>query len=341
MAKVIVFSAARQSAVENLQRTVFDGVDVKLLRESRMFDELRARAEEGRVRVWGIQPGGRGYKFTSWARLDPPAVAFFYTDGGIRYVATLWAKEPPDNEGFQGNPTLAQAVWGDPAYELIGYLEDLTPVGVAADDLKVALGYDLGYRFQESVVPDENVQEAIVAEFGTADAFRDSVIGRVGTPPLDELPAALPADSLGEEYRPEGESDASARSDVYRVDPDIIDRGTQAHIDTQELLAAHLRSTGLIPKSWTRGEPPYDLAWEDGDSFFIAEVKSLTRLNEERQLRLALGQVLRYAHQLGYKNKPVRKVIVAERAPSDTTWSELCASHDVKLVWPDSFGELA
>jgi hypothetical protein len=84
-----------------------------------------------------------------------------------------------------------------------------TPVDVAADALKVALGYELGYRFRESVVPDENIQEAILAEYGTAEAFRDAaVIGHAGTPPLDDLPdGALPADAIGGEYRPEDEPD--------------------------------------------------------------------------------------------------------------------------------------
>jgi hypothetical protein len=342
MAKVIVFSAARPSAVENLQRTVVEGVNVDLLRESRMIAELQRRADDGKVRVWGIQPGARDYKLTSWARLDSPVVAFFYTDGGVRYVATMWAKEPPDADGSQGNPALSQAIWDDPEFELIGYVEDFTPVDVAAEDLAVALGYEPAYRFRESVVPNESIQDAIIAEFGTAVAFRDAVIGHVGTPPLDEVPTgALPADSMGAEYRPEDENAASERSDVFRVDPDKIDRGTRAHRRTQELLADHLRSEGLTPRSWTRGEPLYDVAWEDGDSFFVAEIKSLTPLNEERQLRLALGQILRYAHQLRYKSKPVQKVIAVERAPTKPEWSELCASLDVKLVWPDSFGELA
>jgi hypothetical protein len=45
-------------------------------------------------------------------------------------------------------------------------------------------------------------------------------------------------------------------------------------------------------------EPQYDLAWLAGDTLYVAEVKSLTAANEERQLRLGLGQVLRYTHLL-------------------------------------------
>jgi hypothetical protein len=114
-----------------------------------------------------------------------------------------------------------------------------------------------------------------------------------------------------------------------------------AHKKTQALLAAHLEDRGLIPRSWSFLEPFYDLAWEDGDFFFVAEIKSLTRQNEERQLRLALGQILRYARQLAYKDKPIQKIIAVERRPTDTTWIELCAGYGVTLVWPETFTDVA
>ena len=34
----------------------------------------------------------------------------------------------------------------------------------------------------------------------------------------------------------------------------------------------------------------FDIAWDDDDDIVVAEVKSLTTRNEEKQLRLALGQ---------------------------------------------------
>ena len=53
---------------------------------------------------------------------------------------------------------------------------------------------------------------------------------------------------------------------------------------------------------------------------FVAEVKSTMR-NEEKQLRLDLGQVLRYANLLD-PNRGVVPVLVAERQSSDRTWEE-------------------
>jgi hypothetical protein len=54
-----------------------------------------------------------------------------------------------------------------------------------------------------------------------------------------------------------------------------------------------------------------------------------------------VGQFLRYGQQLTYKERPVRRIIAVEREPTDTTWIELCARYDVKLVWPEAFGDLA
>ena len=55
------------------------------------------------------------------------------------------------------------------------------------------------------------------------------------------------------------------------------------------------RSTLLSP----RGRLSFDIAWEDEGTVFVAEVKSLTTENEEKQLRSGLGQVLGHAHQIG------------------------------------------
>jgi len=70
----------------------------------------------------------------------------------------------------------------------------------------------------------------------------------------------------------------------------------------------------------------------------VAEVKSLTAANEEKQLRLGLGQVLRYAHQLDRQAGTV-PVLVVERIPRDSSWERLCEKLGVVLVWPDVFAE--
>jgi len=65
----------------------------------------------------------------------------------------------------------------------------------------------------------------------------------------------------------------------------------------------------------------------------VAEVKSITPANEERQLRLGLGQVLRYRQVLTTRGS-VRPILAIERAPQDVSWSTLCSELGVRLVWP-------
>lgn len=95
MGKIVLFSAANPRAEINLQSSVVEGVGLAVLASSRMFAALQQRQANGRIHVWGIQPGARGQKIASWRRVDPPAVGFFYTPGGFTVAANLWAKEPP------------------------------------------------------------------------------------------------------------------------------------------------------------------------------------------------------------------------------------------------------
>jgi hypothetical protein len=70
----------------------------------------------------------------------------------------------------------------------------------------------------------------------------------------------------------------------------------------------------------------------------VAEVKSLTDANEEKQLRLGLGQVLRYRN-LMRSGGVVRAVLALERKPTNDSWLGLFEMLDVIAVWP-TFGTL-
>jgi hypothetical protein len=138
------------------------------------------------------------------------------------------------------------------------------------------------------------------------------------------LPPDGPRRSLGRPYSTIGRLASSAARDPFEVDPDKVDRGNQAHASTQDALADFLRNHGIEPRSPAIDEPEFDLAWEHSRAVFVAEVKSITEANEEQQLRLGLGQVLRYRQSLARGGRKVVAVLVAERAPIDRTWTELC-----------------
>ena len=141
---------------------------------------------------------------------------------------------------------------------------------------------------------------------------------------------------IGSEYR-QADADASvAQRDPFATDPALVERGLRGHAKTQNELADFLRAGGIEPLSPAVGEPNFDLAWTIDAETWVAEVKSLTDANEEKQLRLGLGQVLRYRHLLQARGK-VRAVLVTEREPTDRSWHALCAEHGVVLAWPGAW----
>ena len=144
---------------------------------------------------------------------------------------------------------------------------------------------------------------------------------------------------LGAPYRRADEEAAVAKRDPFEVDPDLVDRGVRGHATTQNALADLLQSLGVEPRKPSPSEPFFDLAWEREGAVSVAEVKSLTDANEERQLRLGLGQVLRYQHVLRQSYPVVKAVLAVERQPSDMSWDDLCREAGVLLVWPDNMAQ--
>lgn len=135
-------------------------------------------------------------------------------------------------------------------------------------------------------------------------------------------------------YRRANEDAAIPERDPFPVDPAVVERGVRGHARTQNQLADHVEALGFLPERPDPDDPKYDLLWRDGETVYVAEVKSLTEANEERQLRLGLGQLLRYRHGLGRAGATVQAMLVCEREPTDRSWHELCSGLGVELVWP-------
>lgn len=147
----------------------------------------------------------------------------------------------------------------------------------------------------------------------------------------------------GREYRAPTRQELDSKQTVFEIDPKRRTRGIRAHMDTQDKLKNAILSAGLEPRSPepVPVDPQFDVAWRQGDTVFVAEVKSVTEENEERQLRLGLGQVLSYAHLLGWPGvENVKPVLAVERRPAAEHWDALCKKHDVILTWPEEFGGL-
>lgn len=152
------------------------------------------------------------------------------------------------------------------------------------------------------------------------------------TPPLTH--------GFGTTYRevPEQASESASETEIWAIDPSARERGSQVHRATQNALARFLQERGLQPRSPAFYEPPFDLGWEHQGFRFVAEVKSTTPGNAERQLRLGLGQILRYRHLMQDSHR-VRAVLVTS-SPPPAGWEALCESLGVALVWPETFSVL-
>jgi hypothetical protein len=184
-----------------------------------------------------------------------------------------------------------------------------------------------GLRFRRVWTPAE------AAELGSAlaETIRsqfDAVFAAAHEPALR---SASP--SLGAPYRQAQVTDLPASRDPFSVDPELVERGLRGHTDTQNELASVLRHAGIEPRSCRPPEPNFDLAWRKNETVYVAEVKSITADNEEVQLRLGLGQVLRYRQHLSaLGHDRVVAVLVPERRPSDPSWRELCQDLGVVLL---------
>lgn len=125
---------------------------------------------------------------------------------------------------------------------------------------------------------------------------------------------------------------------VFPHNPDLIDRGTIAHMDIQDLLSDFVHSHGLVPLRPLSSDPQFDLAWRDSSSVVVCEVKSLTAENEVSQLRLGLGQVLSYIYKLNWPDaQEIRGVLAVEREPVDGDWIDICGDNGVTLTWAPDF----
>lgn len=146
--------------------------------------------------------------------------------------------------------------------------------------------------------------------------------------------------SLGVPYRRARARHLPDEREPFAVDPAIVERGVAGHVDSQNAVADALAAAGIVPRSPRPEEPNFDLAWERNGLVHVAEVKSITDQNEEQQLRLGLGQLLRYRSLLRRRYAAAAAVLVAEREPRDPSWRELCSELGITLVTPTDLTEL-
>jgi len=123
------------------------------------------------------------------------------------------------------------------------------------------------------------------------------------------------------------------------VDLSTLDEATAAHERTVGALIKHLARQKIEVHTFARNSPQFDAGWATGKEIFVAEVKSLTGTGQDQQIRLGIGQVLDYAHQLrsALSGRSIQPVLVLEKKPADNRWGSLAKAVGIKLIWAPEF----
>ncbi|WP_414507733.1 hypothetical protein [Streptomyces sp. NEAU-L66] len=148
----------------------------------------------------------------------------------------------------------------------------------------------------------------------------------------ESQPTTVP---VGSGYRVADESVEPAAAQPSTPDSDLTGRNLRTHRRLQNDLAAAASAQGLTVLSPSAADPDFDLAWRRHDEdLTVCEVKSLTRVNETRQLRAGIGQLLDYHDRLRGRAARVRAVLWVEHEPTDARWLRLCERVGIELAWP-------
>jgi hypothetical protein len=106
----------------------------------------------------------------------------------------------------------------------------------------------------------------------------------------------------------------------------------------QNKLARAAESRGFQPLSPSASDCLFDVAWRDGKTMTLVEVKTLSTTNEAAQIRLAVGQILDYADLLRSRGvSSVRCAICVPHAVLSRRYVALCQTLGITLAWPPNY----
>ena len=267
------------------------------------------------IAYWRSSPGRRLYMRPLVAPLD--YVVCWEDEDALRRVGNH-TREDVEHELWPWLKQMGFADDGDDAV-LLRFLDE--SLGNRPAQMRPGLRFRRVWTPAEAAELGSALAETIRSQF-------DAVFAAAHEPALR---SASPG--LGAPYRHAQVTELPGSRDPFSVDPALVERGLRGHADTQNELASVLRNAGIEPRSCLPPEPNFDLAWQKNETVFVAEVKSITADNEEVQLRLGLGQVLRYRQRLSaLGHDRVVAVLVPERQPRDPSWRELCQDLGVALL---------
>jgi hypothetical protein len=268
-----------------------------------------------REQLWGIV--GRGTNWRKNAERLRPGDRVFIWRGGRRngFIASIVALGPVQFVGPGVRIPWPDPTWFGGVFPMRVQAELSVPESDTFPNDKGRVGQRFGFN--------NTVLQHIFEEIPPAVATRVAAV----FPAVSVSPVGVP-------HTPSPPPSPGTTREPAITDPDLIGRGLVAHHVTVEQLAAWLRGHGIVPLLPAAGDPQFDLAWWIDEVLHVAEIKSVTTANEEHQLRLGLGQVLRYREHLRSIGLEVAGWLISERAPTDATWLSVASGVDVGLCWP-------
>lgn len=331
--ETFIVTAASADAARHRERTISSPVPVS---EIATFDRPAAaelqRLGRTEVRCWGSQPGPSNLR--SWDRMAVGHLGLLYTgQGQFPFALPLIHKS-------RSRP-LAEHLWGvgndGQTWELMFYFDTPIAVDLSTDDVRASLGYDDKWWPQGLQYPTVEHQEALLEKFGSLSAFvaAGTANGHVGTTTSNGTIATPEELLLGGTFSGVPENPPKAPQKKTEHDPLVAGRGYLAHEATVGELADH------VGANFRTGTPGinHDGAWAAAGSFHIAEVKSVTAINEVHQLQRGLGQILHNCFKAGQHGiDNIQGYLVAEREPANSRlWRDLCADVGIVFTWPERF----
>jgi hypothetical protein len=218
--------------------------------------------------------------------------------------------------GLPSNPP------GGPARQFDDPVAALASVVACWKDLghpPTTAAYDRWQRGKEGH-PSPTVALRLLGSWNTALARAWQIVHSIRLDPED-LDVAVPRrlTTPSPEFLPyrRADEEAAFQAAVEAAKSGItqLESAVRNHSKLQNLLGDALRACGRNPLSPGMTDAKFDLAFWDNSTLFVAEVKSCTEDNLESQLRLGLGQILRYTHQLRQTNPVVKPVLVTQLEP--------------------------
>lgn len=208
-------------------------------------------------------------------------------------------------------------------------LQETEPLALSWSQMADALGFKGGANTAPVHVRDQ-AAELAAAWFRRPDFAYPNVTAEFG-PRTARVRRSEPDEDADD---PSDDVVVAVLSLPRTIDPEVVGDARNRHNRTVRAIHQLLRDSGkrpIKPTGWF-GEQP-DVVWREYPGMHIVEVKGITGLNERQQLRLGLGQVLRYRFISEKQGHPTQAWLITDVPPADLTWIEICDSLNVRFWW--------